>query len=160
MTEKIINLNSLQKILKPLKKTRKTIVFTNGSFDIMHAGHVTYLNEAKKRGEVLIVGVNSDESIKKYKSKDRPINKLSDRMTVLAALSCVDYVIAFNETTPTRLIEIIEPDIFVKGGDYAEDNLIEANVIKLYGGDIQILPFVKGRSTTNIITKILNTYAS
>src|SRR5690606_37061570 len=119
-----------------------------------------YLQQAKKLGDVLIVGVNSDESIKQYKSKDRPINTLEDRIAVLGALTCVDYIVPFKGTTPEAIIRIIKPHIHVKGGDYTKEKLPEYSIIQEYGGKVQIIPFEKGYSTTSIIEKIANVYGA
>src|SRR6058998_159591 len=118
----------------------RRIVFTNGCFDILHRGHITYLNRAKALGDVLIVGVNSDDSIHRLKGPGRPINTLEDRAQVLAALSSVDHIVAFDADTPIELIRAIRPDIFVKGGDYTRDRLPEASLVEELGGTVQILP--------------------
>ncbi len=150
----------LKELVHCLRFYGNTIVFTNGCFDILHKGHVHYLQQAKKLGDVLIVGVNSDESIKQYKSKDRPINTLEDRIAVLGALTCVDYIVPFKETTPEAIIRIIKPHIHVKGGDYTKEKLPEYSIIQEYGGKVQIIPFEKGYSTTSIIEKIANVYGA
>jgi D-beta-D-heptose 7-phosphate kinase/D-beta-D-heptose 1-phosphate adenosyltransferase len=130
------------------------VVFTNGCFDILHRGHITYLNQAKAMGDVLIVGLNSDESVRRLKGAERPINTLEDRAHVLAALSCIDHIVAFDEDTPVDLIERIRPDVFVKGGDYRPDMLPEAATVEALGGVVHILPYVEDRSTTGIIEHI------
>ena len=130
------------------------IVFTNGCFDILHAGHVSYLNRAHALGDVLIIGVNSDASVSRLKGPSRPINPLLDRIQVLAALSCVDCLIAFEEDTPINLIRLICPDVYVKGGDYTKERLPEASIVEELGGMVQILPFLEDRSTTSMITRI------
>ena len=135
------------------------VVFTNGCFDILHRGHVTYLSAAKAQGDILVVGVNSDAGIKRLKGPDRPINTLEDRVEVLAALSCVDHLIPFDDDTPERLIEALRPDVFVKGGDYTRDRLPEAALVERLGGEVRILPFVADRSTTRIIERIGAGYA-
>lgn len=132
----------------------RRIVFTNGCFDILHRGHITYLSRAKSLGDILIVGVNSDESIQRLKGPSRPINHLEDRVQVLAALSCVDHLVPFTEDTPVALIECIRPDIFVKGGDYTRETLPEAEVVDRLGGKVEILPYLDNRSTSGIIEKI------
>jgi D-beta-D-heptose 7-phosphate kinase/D-beta-D-heptose 1-phosphate adenosyltransferase len=131
------------------------IVFTNGCFDILHAGHVTYLTQAKEQGDILIVGVNSDESIRQLKGPERPVNKLSDRLAILAALACVDYVVPFSELTPEHLIRIIRPDVFAKGGDYTRETLPETQLVEALGGTVRILPYVGDCSTTRLIHQIL-----
>ena len=143
--------------LSPLKRKKaagKKVVFTNGCFDILHAGHVSYLRSAKKMGDILVVGVNSDESIKRLKGQDRPLNSLTDRMLVLSSLGVVDYIIPFEEDTPLELIKDILPDILVKGGDYQVENIVGADVVLQNGGEVSVLPFMEGRSTTALIHKI------
>jgi D-beta-D-heptose 7-phosphate kinase/D-beta-D-heptose 1-phosphate adenosyltransferase len=133
------------------------VVFTNGCFDILHSGHVSYLNQARELGDVLIVGVNTDESIKRIKGEHRPINHLQDRLQVLAGLSAVDHVVAFGaneDDTPTPLIRIVRPAIFAKGGDYTKDKLPEAATVEEAGGEIVFLPHVPDHSTTQIIKRI------
>jgi D-beta-D-heptose 7-phosphate kinase/D-beta-D-heptose 1-phosphate adenosyltransferase len=129
------------------------IVFTNGCFDILHRGHISYLNRAKALGDVLIVGVNADESVRRLKGPSRPINSLDDRLHVLEALSCIDHVVAFEEDTPEALLDIVRPDVFAKGGDYSRESLPEASLVERLGGTIQILPLVDDRSTTRIIAR-------
>ena len=147
---KIYSLKDLLKKVKKWKEEGKTIVWTNGCFDILHAGHVTYLKEAKKLGDILIVGLNSDESVKRLKGKDRPINPVEDRAKVLEALECVDAIIIFDENTPYNIIKKIKPDIIVKGGDYKEEEVIGREFAKR----VVIMPYIEGKSTTNIIRKI------
>ena len=130
------------------------IVFTNGCFDILHAGHVSYLNRAKALGDILIIGVNSDLSVSRLKGPSRPINPLSDRIQVLAALGCVDHLVAFDDDSPINLIQEVRPDIYVKGGDYTKQTLPEASLVEHLGGVVQILPFVENRSTTSMIERI------
>jgi len=133
----------------------KRLVFTNGVFDILHAGHVGYLEQARALGEVLIVGMNTDDSVRRLaKAPDRPINSLGDRATVLSALRAVDGVVSFDEDTPLELIRILEPDVHVKGGDYDAEALPETPIVRQYGGEVVILPFLMGRSTTSLIQAI------
>ena len=132
----------------------KKIVFTNGCFDIIHAGHVKYLEEAKRHGDILVVGVNSDESIRRLKGKSRPINTLVDRIEVLTALSSVDYVIPFEEDTPYDLIKEINPDVLVKGGNYKVDEIVGKDIVEQRGGKVIAVDFFEGKSTTNIVNKI------
>ncbi|HEU4672499.1 MAG TPA: D-glycero-beta-D-manno-heptose 1-phosphate adenylyltransferase [Candidatus Limnocylindrales bacterium] len=132
----------------------RRIVFTNGCFDILHRGHITYLNRAKALGDVLIVGVNSDESVARLKGPGRPINGLDDRLHVLEALSCVDHVVPFAEDTPSDVLRVVRPHVFVKGGDYRIEDLPEAPVVADLGGTVQILPYVEDRSTTGIIDRV------
>lgn len=152
------DLATLQAVTREYRDSGKRIVFTNGCFDILHRGHIAYLEQAKRLGDVLIVGVNTDESIQRLKGPTRPINTLADRVRVLAALSSVDHVITFEEDTPHHLIEAIRPDIFVKGGDYTRAKLPEAELVERFGGAVKILPFVADRSTTGIIHRICDAY--
>lgn len=136
------------------RASAQRIVFTNGCFDILHPGHVSYLNRARALGDILIIGVNSDSSVSSLKGPTRPINPLLDRIQVLAGLSAVDYLISFDEATPINLLQVIRPDIYVKGGDYTKETLPEASVVEQLGGVVEILAFVENRSTTNIIKRI------
>lgn len=133
----------------------KKLVFTNGVFDILHAGHVRYLREARALGDLLIVGLNSDASVRRLgKGPNRPINGLADRMAVLSELRCVDAVVPFEEDTPEALIAALRPEIHVKGGDYRADDLPEAKIVRGYGGEVVILPLLEGRSTTNTLRRL------
>lgn len=154
MPKKIWDDHELKDVLRDLRKKGKRIVFTNGCFDILHKGHVNLLAQARKLGDVLIVGINADESIRKLKGPGRPINTLDDRITVLAGLHSVDYVIGFDEESPVELIKTVKPDVFVKGGDYREDTIPEGELVKTLGGTIAIAPYVVDHSTTGIIKKI------
>ena len=130
-------------------------VFTNGVFDLLHSGHVDYLCRARDLGDLLIVGVNSDESVRRLgKGPERPINAQADRMLVLAGLGCVDFVVGFGEDTPARTLEILQPGIHCKGGDYRPEDLPEGAVVRSYGGEIAILPFVTGYSTTAMVRRL------
>jgi D-beta-D-heptose 7-phosphate kinase/D-beta-D-heptose 1-phosphate adenosyltransferase len=133
------------------------IVFTNGVFDILHRGHVTYLNRAKALGDVLVVAVNDDASVRRLKGNDRPINALDDRLGVLEALSCVDLVVPFADPTPIPLIEAARPDVFVKGGDYTRERLPEAPIVERLGGEVRLLPYVADHSTTAIVHRVRGT---
>jgi D-beta-D-heptose 7-phosphate kinase/D-beta-D-heptose 1-phosphate adenosyltransferase len=148
------DLRRLQARVDFYREQGRKVVFTNGCFDILHRGHITYLNRAKALGDVLIVGVNSDESIRRIKGPSRPINTLEDRVQVLAALSSVDHLVAFDENTPCTLIRAIRPHVFVKGGDYTRERLPEAPLVEELGGVVQILPYLQDRSTTGIIERI------
>ncbi|NQU17028.1 MAG: D-glycero-beta-D-manno-heptose 1-phosphate adenylyltransferase [Candidatus Saganbacteria bacterium] len=146
--------SELTKIVKRLKSQGAEIVFTNGCFDILHLGHARYLREAKKLGDTLIVGLNSDSSVKKLKGNPRPYVSELERAEILASLECVDYITIFSEMRPDNLLKIIKPKVHVKGGDYKIKDLPETNLIKSLGGKVVIIPPVEGRSTTNIIEKI------
>ncbi|MBM4173523.1 MAG: D-glycero-beta-D-manno-heptose 1-phosphate adenylyltransferase [Ignavibacteria bacterium] len=148
------DLNQIVEMIRELKLSGKSIVFTNGCFDILHRGHVAYLQSAKDMGDILIVGMNTDASVKRLKGNDRPVNTLEDRAFVLSALKSVDYVIPFDEDTPLILIQSIHPDILVKGGDYTLDTIIGAKEVLAHGGKVEVIPFVEGKSTTSIIDAI------
>jgi len=152
----VLEITGLIEKVKELKAEGKTIVTTNGCFDIIHAGHVRYLKQAKQLGDVLIVCLNSDNSVKRLKGPTRPLNPQDDRAEVLAGLAAVDYVAIFEQDTPSDTLGRIKPDIHVKGGDYSEETLPEAAIIKAGGGKIKFIPLVEGRSTTNIIKRINN----
>ena len=152
--EYIYSLEDISVICSELKKKNKIIIFTNGCFDILHPGHTTYLRDAKALGDFLIVGINGDSSVKKLKGKKRPINNLNYRASMLASLKPVDAVVTFDEDTPYSLIETLMPDILVKGGDYSTNEVVGGELIKNNGGDVKILTFVKGFSSTEILKKI------
>ena len=140
--------------IKKVKGRQKKIVFTNGCFDILHAGHVDYLGKAKALGDCLVVGVNSDASVKRLKGSERPINNLADRMTILSSLEAVDYVVPFEEDTPLDIIKAIGPDVLVKGGDYQIGDIVGADFVTEHGGKVMTIPCVEGKSTTGIINKV------
>ncbi len=131
----------------------KQIVFTNGCFDILHAGHVAYLQQAKALGDYLIVAINDDASVKRLKGVGRPVNNAEQRMSVLAGLGVVDWVVAFADDTPERLLKKLQPDILVKGGDYTVDEVVGADIVRTYGGDVRVLGVIKNLSTTSIINR-------
>ena len=137
-----------------IRRNRK-LVFTNGVFDILHAGHVHYLEAARDLGDLLIVGINTDESVRALrKGEDRPINTTEDRMAVLSALRAVDGVVAFSDRTPVELIGRLKPEVHVKGGDYDADSMPETPLVRSYGGEVVILPLLDQRSTTNILRRL------
>ena len=152
----IRNRKKLQEIVEQLRKNGQTIVFTNGCFDLLHKGHVIYLEEAKKFGDVLIVGINTDESIKSLKGSERPIMHLESRARVLDSLKSVDIVVPFSEVLPNNIIEIVKPNVHIKGGDYRVDDLPEAKLVKSFGGIVKIVSLVPGFSVTSIIERIKN----
>ncbi len=158
MISKIVEVKELINRIDPLRRSGKQVVFTNGCFDIMHAGHVRYLAAAKSEGEILIVGINSDKSVKSIKGKNRPIMPQDQRAEVLAGLWCVDYVVFFDEPDPLRLIQAIKPDILVKGEDWAEDKIIGADSVKADGGRVVRVAVVPDISTSMIIEKIVKQY--
>lgn len=152
--QKIKNKTDLVKILSKFKKEKKRVVFTNGCFDILHAGHTAYLEEAKKKGDFLVVAVNSDNSVKRIKGSARPIVNENDRLKIIASLESVDFVTIFSEDTPAEIIKELCPDIIVKGSDWKENEIVGADFIKKNGGSVITIPFLKGYSTTSLINKI------
>mgnify|MGYP001546921915 CR=1 FL=1 len=157
--EKLLKISELEGLLELLKSNGEKIVFTNGCFDILHPGHIHYLQKAKQMGDLLIVGLNSDASVQRLKGTNRPVNKLTDRVTMLSALESVDFVIPFEEDTPIELIRNIAPDILVKGGDYSKEDIVGAVLVEENGGKVAIIEFSDGYSTSLFIEKIkaLNT---
>ena len=141
-------------IINRIKADRKKIVFTNGCFDLLHVGHIRYLAQAKRLGDFLIIGLNSDSSVKELKGEDRPINSFEDRATLLSAIESVDLVIMFEEQTPENLIKDIVPDILVKGGDYNIEDIVGYQTVMQNGGQVKTLSFYDGYSSTNYINKI------
>ncbi|MBE6085630.1 MAG: D-glycero-beta-D-manno-heptose 1-phosphate adenylyltransferase [Selenomonas ruminantium] len=150
----LVERQDIAKFCEILRKGGQKVVFTNGCFDILHAGHVTYLEAAKAQGDVLVLGLNTDASVRRLKGPERPINSELDRAKVVGALKSVDYVVLFGEQTAEAVIAEVKPDIYVKGGDYTLDTLPEAKIVQSYGGKVAFIDMVEGRSTTNIINKI------
>ena len=138
------------------ERTNKKVVFTNGCFDLLHVGHVRYLQEAKAQGDLLFLGLNADASVKRLKGESRPVQNENDRAEILAALACVDYVCLFEEDTPYELVKKVQPDVLVKGGDWAVADIVGSDIVLERGGEVKSLQFVDGRSTTNIIQKMNN----
>jgi len=155
MREKIKTQEELLKSLNQQKATGRKIVFTNGCFDLLHVGHVRYLEEAKSLGEILVVAVNGDRSAAQLKGRSRPINTEQERAEVLAALACVDYVTIFDEPDPYRIISLLKPDVLVKGGDWTRETTVGRDIVEGQGGKVAIIPYVKGISTTGLIDRIL-----
>lgn len=157
--DKILERSVLKDAVEEAKAQGRTVVFTNGCFDILHVGHIRYLQDARAKGDMLVVGVNSDKSVRKLKGPQRPVVSEKDRAEILAALECVDYITVFGEDTPVELILAIKPNIHVKGGDYKPEDLPEGEAVASVGGRIEIVPFTstatEGRSTTNLIGKIV-----
>ena len=147
------DVKSILSQIENLKGQGKKIISTNGCFDLLHRGHVTYLEAAKKLGDVLVVGINSDSSVKKLKGEGRPINNAQDRALVISALKSVDFVFIFDEDTPIEFLQILKPHIHAKGGDYKVESLPEYPVLRAIGSDVTIIPFVDGYSTTQILSK-------
>ena len=150
INKKLIERNNLDTVLNKYREENKKIVFTNGCFDILHRGHVEYLQKARELGDLLVLGLNSDNSVKRLKGNDRPINNEMDRSIVLSALECINYISIFDEDTPLELIKIVKPDILVKGGDYKIEDVVGREFAK----ETVLIDFVDGYSTTNIIKKI------
>jgi len=149
----IVGINEAAELGEQLRTQGNEIVFTNGCFDILHAGHVWYLEQAKALGSTLVVGVNADASVRNLKGPHRPVNEESDRAAVLNALRCVDYVIVFDAETPMQLIASLQPDVLVKGGDYTRDTIVGADLVEDRGGRVIVIPLLPGRSTTSIIQR-------
>jgi D-beta-D-heptose 7-phosphate kinase/D-beta-D-heptose 1-phosphate adenosyltransferase len=153
-TGKVLRREDLPEVLAEWRAEGRRIVFTNGCFDILHAGHVDYLRFARSRGEVLIVGVNDDASVRRLKGAGRPIHSLEDRMSVLAALEMVDAVVPFAEDVPERIIREVTPDVLVKGEDWAERGVVGREWVESHGGEVHLAPLVPGRSTTAIVERL------
>jgi len=155
---KIKNLDVLAHLIAAEHARGKKVVFTNGCFDLLHVGHVKYLQKARQFGDLLVVGLNSDASVKRLKGETRPLIEQSERAHILAALDCIDYVVLFDEDTPLRLIDALKPDVLVKGGDYRIDEVVGRELVEAGGGRVELVQFVDGRSTSRIIEKILESY--
>jgi D-beta-D-heptose 7-phosphate kinase/D-beta-D-heptose 1-phosphate adenosyltransferase len=158
MDRKIKSRDALRGIVSLQRERGKTIVFTNGCFDLLHVGHVKYLQAARQLGDLLVLGLNSDASIRRLKGAGRPLINQEERSHILAALSCIDFVSVFDEDTPLQLIEALRPDILVKGGDYTPETVVGSDLVESYGGRVELIRFVDGKSTTGIIEKILTQY--
>jgi len=157
MNSEILTLTEFAAKLKNLRKAGLRVVFTNGCFDILHVGHVRYLTAARSKGDILVVGLNSDQSVRKIKGEKRPVVPENQRAEVLAGLRCVDYVILFDEADPLKLIQSICPDVLVKGADWSEEAIIGASFVKANGGRVERIAVVPETSTTRIIQKIIET---
>lgn len=151
---KIKSSDDLRNIVLRLKGEGRKIIFTNGCFDILHYGHINYLQNAKRLADVLIVAINSDSSVMRIKGKGRPVIKQKDRMRTVAALEAVDFVTSFSQNTPLNLIKLLKPDILVKGRDWSKDKIVGRDIVDSYGGKVITLPFVKGQSSSKIIKRI------
>ncbi len=158
MKEKIKEREILLRIIEGFKAKGKRIVFTNGCFDLLHIGHIRYLEEAKSLGDILAVGVNSDRSVRNLKGSHRPILPEEERAEILSGLGCVDYITIFDERTPIELISLVRPHILVKGGDWTKETTVGREVVEQSGGNVVIIPFIEGSSTTNLIETILKRY--
>ncbi len=153
-SKKIQSLSQLKKTIVYLKKRKKRIAFTNGCFDILHYGHIKYLQAAKKLADILIVAVNSDASVKKIKGKNRPLSSLRQRMEILAGLEVVDFVTSFNEFTPYNIIKTLKPTLLIKGGDWDIKDIVGKEIVESYGGQVINIAYIKGMSTSKLIEKI------
>jgi rfaE bifunctional protein nucleotidyltransferase chain/domain len=152
--DKFLDTPALESLVDLMRTNKQSIVFTNGCFDLLHPGHIDYLQKAKTLGDVLIVALNSDDSVRQIKGESRPVNSLNDRIAMLAALECVDFVTSFQEDTPYNLIDAIKPDILVKGGDYTKDEIVGADIVEDNGGELKILDFLPGYSSSDLIKRI------
>ena len=151
--EKVITHEEASRIAEQYRNAGRSVVFTNGCFDLLHAGHVTLLQHARDQGDILFLGLNADASIKRLKGPDRPVQNEQDRASIMSGLGCINYIVLFEEDTPIKLIEAIKPDVIVKGGDYRPDEVVGADVVKAHGGRVEIVPLLEGRSTTRIIER-------
>jgi len=158
MKQKIKERKDLTRIIKNLKAKGKRIIFTNGCFDLLHVGHVRYLEEAKALGDVLVIGVNSDSSVRKIKGPGRPILLVEERVEILSGLGCVDYVTVFDELDPLKLITSLQPNVLAKGGDWTKEQVVGGEVVEKSGGEVIIIPLVQGVSSSNLIETILKRY--
>ncbi|MBI4714352.1 MAG: D-glycero-beta-D-manno-heptose 1-phosphate adenylyltransferase [Nitrospirae bacterium] len=155
---KIRSLEEFPQVIDHLKKSGKRIVFTNGCFDLLHAGHVRYLQAARALGDVLVVGVNTDASVRRIKGDSRPLVPQEERAEVLAALECVDFVILFDDPTPYRLISAVRPHVLVKGGDWAVEEIVGRDIVEADGGKVLTIPLAEGLSTSALIRRIIDRY--
>jgi rfaE bifunctional protein nucleotidyltransferase chain/domain len=158
-TRKIHALPEMLRIRRKLKEEGKKVVFTNGCFDLLHGGHVRLFEEAKKQGDVLIVALNDDASVRKIKGAGRPIFPLAERWEILEAIEAIDFLTSFSETTPQRIIAALLPDVLVKGGDWKPDEVVGKKEVEAAGGKVVIIPYLEGHSTSSIIKKIIRTLA-
>lgn len=159
LTSKIKSLNSLRSLTRTLHRQGKRIVFTNGCFDLLHAGHIKYLEDAKKLGDILIVAINGDASVRRIKGPCRPLVGQKDRLSIVAALASVDYVCLFGEATPIKVIRALRPDVLVKGADWKGKGIVGSEFVRSYGAKVATLKFMKGRSTTRLINKIAKSFS-
>ena len=160
MPGQVVSLKKLKEFRKKWRKQGKKLVFTNGCFDLLHLGHIRYLKKAKSLGDILVVGLNSDRSVKKIKGEKRPILPEKERAEILSSLWFVDYVVLFNEETPERLIKELEPDVLVKGADWKLKDIVGADLVRSRGGVVRRIPLYKSRSTTSVIDEIIRRYCS
>lgn len=154
----VVSLEEACQLREEAASQGRKVVFTNGCFDLLHVGHIRYLEEARRHGDLLIVGVNDDQSARYLKGPGRPYMAQEDRAEILASLRCVDLVVIFSERTAERLVEALRPDVYVKGGDYSIEELPEAKIVTEYGGEVLLAPFVPGCSTTDLVSAIVNSH--
>jgi rfaE bifunctional protein nucleotidyltransferase chain/domain len=152
----VITIEAAMTLRDQIRRQQEKLVFTNGCYEILHIGHVKYLEEAKSLGDVLIVGVNSDRTVRLLKGSGRPITSEDERSKIVSSLWCVDYVIVFDELTPEAMVSNLKPEVYVKGGDYSVESLPEYNIVKSYGGEVHITKYYQGKSTTSLMKRILN----
>jgi rfaE bifunctional protein nucleotidyltransferase chain/domain len=155
MSGEVVSLEEARALRERAASQGKRVVFTNGCFDLLHVGHIRYLQEAKEQGDMLFVGLNDDESTRRVKGPGRPYVDQGDRAELLAALRCVDYVVLFSEETAERLVEVLKPEVYVKGGNYRREELPEASIVAGYGGEVYLTSLVADRSTTDLVSTIL-----
>ncbi|MFL5733260.1 MAG: adenylyltransferase/cytidyltransferase family protein [Chloroflexia bacterium] len=157
MTSRVVTLSDLVAMRRGWREAGQRLVLTNGTFDLLHIGHVRYLQAARDAGDVLVVGVNSDASVRGYKEPGRPVVPQEERAEIVAALRCVDYAVIFEESTATPLVEALQPDVYIKGGDYAPGGkpLPEAEAVAAYGGEVRIIPLVAGHSASELIQRVM-----
>jgi D-beta-D-heptose 7-phosphate kinase / D-beta-D-heptose 1-phosphate adenosyltransferase len=160
MKENVKEKGELRRILEKLGANGMRVVFTNGCFDLLHVGHLRYLEKARSLGDLLVVGVNSDSSVQSLKGPKRPILPLEERMEILSGLKCVDYVTSFEESTPLELIAFLKPHILAKGGDWSKETIVGRELVEGLGGKVVVLPFFEGNSTSDLIETILKRYAN
>jgi len=160
LEQKIKSPAALKRAVSLLKKSGKTVVFTNGCFDLLHYGHVKYLEVARKNGDLLVVAINSDASVRRIKGRGRPLVSQTDRIRIIAGLESVDYVTVFAEDTPLRIIKLLKPDILVKGSDWNKTSIVGRDIVSGYGGKVLTVKLMQGRSTTKLIKKIVQTAKS
>jgi len=160
MANKIFNRENLMPILDGLRDKGKKIVFTNGCFDLLHVGHLRYLEQARKEGDLLVLGLNSDRSVRELKGPTRPLLPQEERAEMMAALSMVDYIVIFDERTPLHLIKELRPDILVKGGDWKREDIVGGQEVESAGGKVVVVPEIPGRSTSNLIAEIIRSSRS
>ncbi len=158
MKEKVNEREDLRRIIGNLKTKGKRIVFTNGCFDLLHVGHVRYLEQARSLGDILVVGMNSDRSVRALKGPRRPILPADERAEILSALECIDYITVFDEPTPLELITALQPHVLAKGGDWSKEKIVGREIVEGAGGEVVTIPFVEGSSTTRIIETVLERY--